>query len=109
MIPKNKTSYNYFDDGKISKSRMSKIWITDIKPFDNVENFLITKWENEVINNPDLFAKETDFFVKGKIENSNEYLIFVRTTNNGWFSFNNSMWDGRLDIDGKLTEQLNEA
>jgi len=109
MIPKNKTAYNYFDDGKISKTRMSRVWITDIKPFEKVEDFLIIKWENETKNHPNLFAEKTDFFIKGKIEDTNEFLIFVRTTDNGWFSFNNNMWDGRLDVSNKLTEQLNEA
>ena len=107
MIPKVNKEYIYFDDGKINKSRKEKVLITDVVRFNKIDNETLLKWKEEVKSNDNLFAKETDYFVKAKILDNNQELIFVRTNNDGWFSFNNYMWDGRLDINGSLNAVLN--
>jgi hypothetical protein len=108
-IELNKT-YNCFDDGKIRESRRIEVIITKIIPFDEIDSETLEFWKEEVEECDWLYAKETDYFVKADLkvsENEIKKIIFVRTINNndGWFSL--GYWGGRLDVDGKLTESLN--
>jgi hypothetical protein len=103
--------YNYFDDGKIRLSRISEVIITEIIPFAEIDEATLELWKEEIEECHWLYAKETDFFVKGDLkisDNKIEKIIFVRTINNndGWFSL--GWWAGRLDIDGSLKALLNE-
>ena len=105
-------TYNYFDDGKIRPSRRMEVVITEIIPFSEIDLETLNYWKEEVEECDWLYAKETDFFVKGDLKVSDdkiEKIIFVRTinNNNGWFSL--GWWGGRLDIDGSLNALLNEA
>ena len=95
--------YFYFDDGKIRESRRSKVLITDIIPFDQIDNETKQIWKDEVEQCKDwgLYDETTDFFIKGSLQEENQELIFVRSKG-GWFSFGNYMYDGRLDHDGSL-------
>ena len=63
-IELNKT-YNLFDDDKIRESRRSSIIITEIIPFNEISKELLLVWKEEVINCYWLYAKKTDFFLKG--------------------------------------------
>ncbi len=108
MIPIKDSIYYYFDDGKIRESRKDKITIKELIPFYNIDREILLKWETEVKHNSQLFAKQTDFFVKGLLISQNKELIFARTIDNGWFSFNDTLNDGRLDIDGSLERLLKE-
>lgn len=108
MIPELKT-YNYFDDGKITQSRMIPVIITEIIPFDKIDEETLEFWKEEVKEIDWVYAKETDYFIKGNLmigRDRIEEVIFVRTINNndGWFSMGE--WGGRLDVDGSLTEYL---
>ncbi len=101
-------TYNCFHDGKIRESRRRSVIITDIIHFDKINEETLLLWKEEVKDCHWLYAKETDYFVFGElkdVEENDEAVIFVRTTNNGWFSL--GFWAGRLDIDGKLRETLN--
>lgn len=105
----NKT-YDYFDDGKIRESRRMPVTIKEIIPFDKIDEETLSLWEEEVEECDWLYAKQTDFFIKGKLklgDDKNEDVIFVRTINNndGWFSM--GWWGGRLDVDGSLAGLLN--
>ena len=105
-------TYNYFDDGKIRPSRRMEVVITEIIPFNEIDAETLESWKEEVEECNWLYAKETDFFVKGDLKVSDdkiEKIIFVRTINNnyGWFSL--GWWGGRLDIDGSLNALLNGA
>jgi hypothetical protein len=105
-IELNKT-YDYFDDGKINESRRMLVKITEIIPFDEIDADTLLKWEEEIENCDWLYAKKTDYFIKGELELSNsniEKIVFVRTINNGWFSL--GWWAGRLDFDGSLAKLL---
>ncbi|MFA7307604.1 MAG: hypothetical protein WC026_13130 [Hyphomicrobium sp.] len=104
-------TYNYFDDGKINESRKIPVLITEIIPFDKIDFETLNLWIEEVEECGWLYAKETDFFVKGTLkitESKKEEIIFVRTkTNNSWFSM--GWWGGILDVDGSLTKLLNQS
>lgn len=103
----NKT-YNYFDDGKIRESRRMLVTITEIIPFNEIDEGTLLSWKEEVELCDWLYAKETDYFIKGllKIDNDkDESIIFIRTINGDWFSM--GFFGGRLDVDGSLTCQLN--
>lgn len=104
----NKT-YDYFDDGKIKKSRIIPVTITEIIPFDNIDNGILSLWQEEVKECDWLYAKGTDYFIKGSLHldnGKNEDVYFVRTINrdDGWFSI--GFWGGRLDVDGSLANLL---
>ena len=101
--------YAYYDDGKIRESRKHNVTITDIIPFDKIDDDTLSIWKEEVEYCDWLYEKETDFFLKGNLEIGNneiEIIYFVRSLHDGWFSL--GLWGGRLDFDGSLTEKLNE-
>jgi len=77
-------------------------------PFNKIDKETLFEWMDEVKYIDWLYAKETDYFVKGiLIEeglNPDVEVVFVRTLDGGWFSL--GWWAGRLDIDGKLVKLL---
>lgn len=110
MVEINKV-YNYFDDGKINKARRLFVTITDIIPFDKIDNDTLSLWKEEVENFYWLYAKNTDYFIKGNLnisKNNIQEIYFVRTINYnyGWFSI--GYWGGRLDVDNSLFNSLFE-
>ena len=111
-LPEINKTYNYFDDGKIKETRRMSVVITEIIPFDKIEEDILDQWKEEVENCDWLYAKETDYFIKGILETSKdgkhtEEIVFVRTIDDkdGWFSL--GWWGGRLDLDGNLLELSN--
>ena len=105
MIPEIKKEYDYFDDGKINPSSHDKVTITEIVPFNKIDKETKDKWIEEVEQCHWLYNKETDYFVKGRLKEIKEDVIFVRTLDNGWFSL--GWWAGCLDADGSLLARLN--
>lgn len=107
MIPEKGKTYYYFDDGKILANRRDIVKITKVVPFeDMIDNDVMERWKETTNISNHLLKPMTDYFVYGILELGCEELIFVRTKNNGWFSFNNYMWNGILDIDGSLNHKL---
>lgn len=112
-LPEINKTYNYFDDGKIRESRRFPVTITEIIPFDMVDENTHTTWEMEHNQCDWLYAKTTDYFIKGIIkEDTPDYkqefdVIFARTIDGGWFSL--GWWSGRLDVNGSLTKMLGES
>lgn len=97
--------YNCFDDGKINKTRLYTVQISEIIPFDKIDDKTLKKWKEQVNKCYWLYADATDYFIKTiNVEGEDE--IFVRTKNIGWFSIGDFMYSGRLDIDGSLTQSL---
>jgi hypothetical protein len=96
-------AYHYFDDGKIKVSRRGKVVITDVIPFENIDEETLIQWKEAVEECDWLYAPKTDFFVK--VDTFFD-ITFVRTKDDNWFSF--GFLAGRLDIDGSLNEQLNK-
>lgn len=106
-LPEIGETYNCFDSGKINRSRMYQVTITEIIPFKKADNELLQLWEEEGLPRYWLFEK-TDYFIKLK---STEYKyepngVFARTKDGGWFGLGNFWNSGRLDIDYSLTESL---
>ena len=106
-LPEIGKTYNCFDDGKISKSRMYQVTIDEIIPFEKANNELLQLWKEEGVPSYWLFEK-TDCFIKFT---SNEFKdepngVFARTKDGGWFGLGNYWNSGRLDIDGSLTDSL---
>lgn len=104
MIPILNKTYSYFDDGKVNTTRLDKVNIIEIIAFGDIDDETLHIWENEVIDCHWLYNKKTDFFIKGKLEDVNEDIIFVRCVSNGWFSL--GYWGGSLDIDGTILNGL---
>jgi hypothetical protein len=106
MIPELNKIYNCFDDGKIRESRKYQVKIIDIIPFNDATSHLKETWEQEVIDTYWLYAKNTDYFIKGcLIESKDDDMFFIRTKDGGWFGL--GYWSGRLDVDNSLTNMLN--
>lgn len=98
-------TYNCFDDGKIRENRRYEVKITDIIPFNNINEEILNLWKNEVKSCHWLYKHETDYFIKGEQiinKNTTKYPIFVRTKDNKWFSL--GFWGSILDVDGSLTK-----
>ena len=98
-VPKVGEKFHFFDDGKSSPSRHYIATITDVKKFDDLSETLQNEIKEEQKQCYWLYAKETDYVLKGVLNNSNiEPLYFIRTTDGRWFSI--GFWAGKLDIDG---------
>lgn len=105
-IPKVGKTYNCFDDGKISHSRLYTVDVKNVVAFHKIDNETKKQWKEQVEQFYWLYDKETDFFVfteNGEDGNA----VFVRTKNGGWFSLGDFFNSGMLDVDGELTEILN--
>ena len=106
-LPKIGETYNCFDDGKISKSRMYQVTIDEIIPFEKADDEMLELWKEEGVYRTWMF-NEADYFIKFT---SNEFKdepngVFARTKDGGWFGLGNFWNTGRLDIDGSLTQSL---
>ena len=98
--------YDYFDDGKIRPTRRYKVKITDIVPFEEIDEKTMNEWEVEKNQAEWIYKKESDFFIYGDlyIEPEIKKIVFVRGLKNTWFSL--GFWGGFLDYDGSLLEQM---
>ncbi len=104
-IPETDKEYNHFDDGKIGDSRRTVVLITEIIEFENIDDETLKDWKNEQKLSTHLYKKETDYFVKGILQENNTPVTYVRTRNNEWFSL--GTYGGLLDVSGEATKRLN--
>lgn len=105
MIPEIGKTYNCFDDGKITESRLYTVDVVNVIPFDKIDKETLSEWKEQVNECDWLFAKTTDYFIK--TENGEDgNAVFARTLSGGWFSIGRFMNSGRLDVDGKLTGRI---
>jgi len=104
-VPKVNQTYNCFDDGKISYSRLYTVDVVGVIPFSEIDEDTFNKWKEQTSNCDWLFAKETDYFVKTENGEAGD-AVFVRTIDGGWFSIGDFLNSGRLDIDDSLTNRL---
>jgi len=104
MIPELNKEYDYFDDGKIRQNRHHRVKITAVIRYEDIDDNTKSNWKDEVLCCDWLYNTDTDYFIKGTIEDVNENLVFVRTIDGGWFSL--GWWSGRLDVDGSLMSRL---
>ena len=76
-LPEIGKTYNCFDDGKIHKSRMYQVTITEIISFEKADNELLELWEEEGLPSYWLFDK-TDYFIKFTSNEFNKVICFVK-------------------------------
>ena len=122
--------YHFFDDGKISNSRHYIAKVIELIPIEEAKKIMISTprdyneeinqnvfidmslldiWIDEKLSCDWLYAPVTDYIIKASIpEYDKDPIYFARTKDGGWFSMDVTNWwqGGRLDIDGKLYEQL---
>lgn len=105
-------TYNHYDDGIINEIHKYDSTITEIIPFDEIDEDIFFLWEAELKESNNLYNTKTDYFIKANlkindtvtIETIYVKIIYVRDQFDGWFSL--GFWAGRLDIDGQLTELI---
>lgn len=121
MIPEKFKYYNCYDDGKTTHSRQYEVLITDIIPREEAYEELLHYCYLALEGYSELYDSNYDTIVIGvsyeepipKIE------IFLPTRDDKWMGIGeyeedsdslNSYWcSGVLDVDGKLTEQLEKS
>ena len=108
-IPKVNQTCMFFDDGKISYSRMYQATVKQVMVYDDAPDKVKKAFERESKTHDWIWNKTTDYIIACDIKDYDKNLIwFARTTDGGWFSMDvDKSWQGgRLDIDGKLEDYL---
>lgn len=98
-LPTKNVVYYHFDGGKVHKNRQYKVLIKDIVLFKDIDQETLALWAKEVNDCAWLYAKKTDYFIQGELDND-EKVIYCRTKDQRWFSL--GFWAGVLDIDETL-------
>ena len=108
-IPKVNQTCMFFDDGKISYSRMYQATVKQVMVYDDAPDKVKKAFERESKTHDWIWNKTTDYIIACDIKDYDNNLIwFARTTDGGWFSMDvDKSWQGgRLDVDGKLEDYL---
>ena len=108
-VPKVNHTCMFFDDGKISYSRMYQATVKQVMVYDDAPDKVKKAFERESKAHDWIWNKTTDYIIACDIKDYDNNLIwFARTVDGGWFSMDvDKSWQGgRLDIDGKLEDYL---
>lgn len=108
-IPKVNQTCMFFDDGKISYSRMYQATVKQVMVYDDAPDKVKKAFERESKTHDWIWNKTTDYIVACEIKDYDKNLIwFARTVDGGWFSMDvDKEWQGGLlDIDGELEDHL---
>ena len=108
-IPKVNQTCMFFDDGKISYSRMYQATVKQVMVYDDAPDKVKKAFECESKTHDWIWNKTTDYIIACDIKDYDNNLIwFARTVDGGWFSMDvDKSWQGgRLDIDGELEDYL---
>ena len=108
-IPKVNQTCMFFDDGKISYSRMYQATVKQVMVYDDAPDKVKKAFERESKTHDWIWNKTTDYIVACEIKDYDKNLIwFARTVDGGWFSMDvDKTWQGGLlDIDGELEDHL---
>lgn len=108
-IPKVNQTCMFFDDGKISYSRMYQATVKQVMVYDDAPDKVKKAFERESKTHDWIWNKTTDYIVACEIKDYDKNLIwFARTVDGGWFSMDvDKTWQGGLlDIDGELEDYL---
>ena len=108
-IPKVNQTCMFFDDGKISYSRMYQATVKQVMVYDDAPDKVKKAFERESKAHDWIWNKTTDYIIACDIKDYDKNLIwFARTVDGGWFSMDvDKTWQGgRLDIDGELEDYL---
>ena len=123
-VPKVGEKFFFYDSGKATKFRQYEATVTKVIPYEEankiIEHFNYAEYEvfedfdlqkihtitfeedSYGDGTPDLYAKETDYFIGCEIPDfDSEIIWFVRTTDGGWYSMDiqNGWQGGRLDVE----------
>lgn len=108
-IPKVNQTCMFFDDGKISYSRMYQATVKQVMVYDDAPDKVKKAFERESKTHDWIWNKTTDYIIACDIKDYDNNLIwFARTVDGGWFSMDvDKSWQGgRLDIGGELEDYL---
>ena len=108
-IPKVNQTCMFFDDGKISYSRMYQATVKQVMIYDDAPDKVKKAFERESKTHDWIWNKTTDYIIACDIKDYDKNLIwFARTVDGGWFSMDvDREWQGgRLDVDGELEDYL---
>lgn len=108
-IPKVNQTCMFFDDGKISYSRMYQATVKQVMVYDDAPDKVKKAFERESKTHDWIWNKTTDYIIACDIKDYDKNLIwFARTVDGGWFSMDvDREWQGgRLDVDGELEDYL---
>ena len=108
-IPKVNQICMFFDDGKISYSRMYQATVKQVMVYDDAPDKVKKAFERESKTHDWIWNKTTDYIIACDIKDYDNNLIwFARTVDGGWFSMDvDKAWQGgRLDVDGELEDYL---
>ena len=108
-IPKVNQTCMFFDDGKISYSRMYQATVKQVMVYDDAPDKVKKAFERESKTHDWLWNKIPDYIIACDIKDYDKNLIwFARTVDGGWFSMDvDKSWQGsRLDIDSELEDYL---
>ena len=108
-IPKVNQTCMFFDDGKISYSRMYQAIVKQVMVYDDAPDKVKKAFERESKTHDWIWNKTTDYIIACDIKDYDNNLIwFARTVDGGWFSMDvDKSWQGgSLDVDGKLEDYL---
>lgn len=108
-VPKVNQTCMFFDDGKISYSRMYQATVKQVMVYDDAPDKVKKAFERESKTHDWIWNKTTDYIIACDIKDYDNNLIwFARTVDGGWFSMDvDKSWQGgRLDIDGELEDYL---
>ena len=108
-IPKVNQTCMFFDDGKISYSRMYQATVKQVMVYNDAPDKVKKAFERESKTHDWIWNKTTDYIIACDIRDYDKNLIwFARTVDGGWFSMDvDKEWQGgRLDVDGKLEDYL---
>lgn len=109
-VPEIDEVHCHFDDGKISKSRMSRVRILGVIPRNSIseDTEIYKKWCQDRLRFDWLMSYATDYFIIAKdfdIKDDNGKNVvhyYTRTNDCGWYSFGDYWNDGRLDADDEM-------
>ena len=108
-VPKVNQTCMFFDDGKISYSRMYQATVKQVMVYDDAPDKVKKAFERESKTHDWIWNKTTDYIIACDIKDYDNNLIwFARTVDGGWFSMDvDKSWQGGcLDVDGKLEDYL---
>ena len=86
-IPKVNQTCMFFDDGKISYSRMYQATVKQVMKFNDAPDKVKKAFERESKTHDWIWDNTTDYIIACDIKDYDKNLIwFARTTDGGWFS-----------------------
>ena len=115
-VPIKGKTYNFYDDEKITETRLYRCTITDVIPSDKINKRIKDEMKHITERYYWIYADKTDYYVLGNVEGDTiETQLFTRTKNGRWFSVGIEYYgnDGQFKIKddisvGGLLDVINE-